>query len=166
MRHSLTKFDILSLVARIHPCTACSTPLEREEGVELWGNRYCAACFITQAGEFHRQLTPAQLVALRQFGRELAGILPTELVRMVLIGFHQRSTGIKTQPPEEELERGIGEFQRLTYFAMSRKVMNLLRTWKDLFDDFVDGQEREIRNTVKRLTDLDADKGPDQNDRE
>ncbi len=135
-------------------CAACNAPIEKDEGVELWGNRYCPTCFITQAGELHRELTEADIAAIRLIGRDLAGILPPELVRMVLIGFYQRATGTKGQPPEEELERGIGEFQRLTYFATSRKVLNLLRTWKDTFDEFVEAQEREIRDTIKRLTHL------------
>lgn len=135
-------------------CASCSAPLDKDEGVELWGNQYCTACFVTQAGELHRELTPADLVAIRQIGRHLSGILPPELVRMVLIGFYQRATGMKGQPSEEELERATGEFQRLTYFAMSRKVMSLLKTWKDTFDEFIEGQEREMRDTIKRLTDL------------
>lgn len=73
---------------------------------------------------------------------------------MILVGFHKRSTGINGRPPADELARCIGEVQRLTAFASFRHVLNLLKTWQMTFNEFVENQESEIRDKIKRLTDL------------
>lgn len=124
------------------------------EGVELWNSRFCATCFIANSAKIHRDLTPDQIALLKVMGRDLAGFLPPELLEMILTGFWQRSTGKRDAPPAEELARVIGEVQRLAAFATFRKTLNLLKTWQGTFNEFVDGQEEEIRTAIKRLTDF------------
>jgi hypothetical protein len=137
-------------------CSACATALTGpNEGIELWGSRFCAGCFVTQSADLHREMKPEDLAVLRRMGRDLAGLLPPHLIQMILTGFHQRSAG-KPQPPAEELERAIGEIQRLTAFAVARRIINLLTTWQAMFNEFAEGQQREMQEQLKRLADLDA----------
>lgn len=135
-------------------CSGCGKDLSDGEGVELWGSHFCALCFISTSAKTHRELRPEEVELLRTIGRELAGFLPPELLEMVLIGFWKRSTGQPDGPPAGELSRCIGEIQRLAAFSNFRKVLNLLKTWQDTFNEFVESQEQEIRDAVKRLTDF------------
>lgn len=137
-------------------CSACAAPLDaHNEGIELWGSWFCSPCFIGQAS-VHRELKPEEVELLRRVGRELAGFLPPELLEMILAGFHRRSSGSDAPPPKAELSRCVGEIQRLTAFACFRQVLNLLKTWQDMFNQFVQEQESEIRDKVRRLTELDG----------
>lgn len=90
---------------------------------------------------------------LRAFARELAGLLPPELVKMILVGFWRRASGGTTPPPEAELERAIGEIQRITALSCFKQVLNLLKSLSDVVSEFVRSQEDEIREKIKRLTD-------------
>jgi len=134
-------------------CSACSVTFE-EGGHESFGLWYCSGCFFKQATKHGRKLTPQELATLRRLGTELAGILPGDLVEMILVGFYKRTTGKDERPDEEELARVVGEIQRLTAFSMFHQVRNLLKTWDRTFAEFVEGQEAEIREKIKRLTDL------------
>ena len=135
-------------------CAACGNALADQEGVTLWDTPYCTTCFISNAAKQHRELRPEDLAALRRLGKELAGYLPGELIEMLAVGFWQRSTGRKDRPPEEELERCVGEIQRLHVLSEIRKVMRLLGTWKEEFEKFVEAQYDEMRDTIRRLTAL------------
>jgi hypothetical protein len=135
-------------------CSGCGNPLGDNEGVELWNSRFCSTCFIANAAKIHRELTPDQVAMLKVMGRDLAGFLPPELLEMVFTGFWQRSTGRTDAPPADEMARVIGEIQRLAAFSNFRKTLNLLKTWQTMFNEFVEGQEEEIRVTIKRLTDF------------
>lgn len=135
------------------PCAGCGNPLGDGEGVEAFGARFCATCFISDAAKFHRPLKPEDLALLKTIGRAADGFLPPELLSMVVAGFYRRATGKPEPPPAEELSRCIGEIQRLAIFANLGKLMTLLKTWQDTITEFVDGQQSEIRDTVKRLTD-------------
>ncbi len=115
---------------------------------------YCSNCFITNAAKTHRELTPGDIQILRRMGKELAGFLPSELLEMILVGFHKRSTGSKDRPPEEEITRVVGEIQRLTAFATFRQILNLMKTWQSSVNELVENQEAEIREKIRRLTDL------------
>ena len=53
-----------------------------------------------------------------------------------------------------ELSRAVGEVQRLTATACFRQILNLLRTWEEMFGKFVQEQETDIREKVRRLTEL------------
>lgn len=99
-------------------------------------------------------MTPEQMVALRAMGRELGGFLPADVVQMVAVGFYRRASGRDDYPPAEELERFVGEIQRLVVFSTSRKILNLLQTWQGTFNEFVEQQEGEVRDAVKRVTEL------------
>ncbi len=94
------------------------------------------------------------LAVTATIGKELAGFLPPDLLEMVLVGFHKRTTGTDKRPSEAELSRCISEIQRLTAFATFRQILNLLKTWQHSFTEFVENQESELREKVKRLTDL------------
>lgn len=138
-------------------CSACGNSLDaHNEGIELWGSHFCSNCFITHAAKTHRDFTPEDIAILRKMGKELAGFLPPDLLEMILIGFHKRSTGTTNRPPEDELSRCVGEIQRLTAFATFRQVLNLMKTWQSSVNDLVENQEAEIRDKIKKLTDLDA----------
>lgn len=135
-------------------CSACATALEDNEGIELWGVWFCSGCFVSQSGQLHRELKPEDIELLRRMGRELAAILPPDLVELILVGFFKRANKSKKLPPKEELERCAGEIQRITAFACFRRIMNLLKTWQDMFNEFVEGQEQDIHEKIKKLTDL------------
>jgi len=135
-------------------CSGCGNSIGDGEGIELWGSRFCSTCFISNAAKTHREFTPEQVALLRVLGRELAGFLPPEVLEMVLVGFWHRATGRKDDPPAEELARMIGEIQRLAAFSNFRKTLNLLKTWQTMFNEFVESQEQEIRDAVKRLTEF------------
>jgi hypothetical protein len=135
-------------------CAGCGNQVPGDKGVELWNSWFCSPCFISHSARMHKELTPDQIVALRMMGQELAGFLPANVVEMVAIGFYRRATGRADWPPADELERFVGEIQRLVVFSTSRKIMNLLTTWKGTFDEFVDQQENEVRDEVKRVADL------------
>lgn len=137
-------------------CSACGHSLDaHNEGVELWGSWFCSKCFFGRAKPIGRELSPEEAEVLRSVGRELAGFLPPELVEMILLGFHKRVFGSPV-PPAPELARAVGEIQRLTAFACFRQILNLLKTWQDSFSGFVGDQEAEIRERIRRLTDLDG----------
>ena len=70
-------------------------------------------------------------------------------------GFFKRASGSKKAPDRQELSRAVGELQRITATACFRQILNLLKTWEDMFGKFVQEQETEIRDKVRRLTDLD-----------
>lgn len=142
------------MAAKQPKCSACDASLDaHNEGIELWGCHYCANCFITHAAKTHRDFTPEDLIILRRMGKELAGFLPPDLLEMILIGFHKRSKGLD-RPSEDELSRCVGEIQRLTAFATFRQVLNLMKTWQSSVNDLVENQEAEIRDKIKRLTEL------------
>jgi hypothetical protein len=137
-------------------CSACGAELDNAEGVELWGSWFCSKCFVGQATDFGRQLTPDELGRLRRLGRDLAGFLPPDLLEMILVGFYKRASGSKKKPDAAELSRAVGELQRITATACFRQILNLLKTWEDMFGKFVQEQETEIREKVRRLVDLDG----------
>lgn len=136
-------------------CAGCGDPLDaHNEAIELWGSWFCSNCFFKSAVKSHKELTDDDIALIRRIGKELAGFLPPDLIEMVLVGFHKRTTGTDKRPPEAELSRCISEIQRLTAFATFRQVLNLLKTWQHSFTEFVENQEAELREKVKRLTDL------------
>lgn len=142
-------------MAQPQVCAACKKPLDEKEGVGLWTSKFCSTCFITNAAKLDHPLTPDQVAMLKVMGRELSGLLPPELLEMLLVAFWRRSTGKNDSPPAEQLALTVGEIQRLVAFANLRKTLGLLKTWQDSFNEFVEGQEEEIRSTIKRLTDFD-----------
>lgn len=135
-------------------CAACGNALSEQDGVSLWDTWYCTTCFVSNAGKLHQPFRPEDLAGLRNLGRELAGYLPPELVEMLAVGFWQRSTGRKDRPPEDELARFVGEVQRLHVLSECRKMMRLLGTLKEEFEQFVESQYAEMRETIRRLTDF------------
>jgi hypothetical protein len=137
-------------------CSACSNALEQGEGVDLWGSWFCSKCFVGQAADFGRDLKPEELLRLRRLGRDLAGFLPPEILEMILTGFYKRATGKKKPPDRQELSRTVVELQRITASACFRQILNLLKTWEDTFGKFVQEQEDEIRDKVRRLSDVDG----------
>ena len=141
-------------MAEAKKCSACDVALDsRSDGVELWGTWFCSGCFISNSSKTHKELTPDDIVLLRRIGRELAGFLPQDLLEMILVGFYKRSRD-GLQPGE--LARCVGEIQRLSAFACFRQIMNLLKNWQGEFNSFVEGQEAEIRDKIRRLTDFDG----------
>jgi hypothetical protein len=136
-------------------CSACGNSLDaHNEGIELWGSTFCSPCFISNAAKTHREFTEADIAILRSMGKELAGFLPPDLLEMILVGSYKRSTGRDARPPEAELSRCIGEIQRLTAFAIFRQILNLMKTWQSSVNEIVENQEAEIREKIKRLTEL------------
>lgn len=133
-------------------CSACGKEDAQGEGIELWGSHFCTACFVGQARGFHRELGPEDIELLKVIGRELSGLLPADLVEMILVGYYQRATATKDLPLREETLRVVGEMQRLTAFATFKRVLNLLKTWQDMFNEFVQSQEEDIREKIRKLT--------------
>jgi hypothetical protein len=74
---------------------------------------------------------------------------------MILTGFYKRASGSRKPPDRQELSRAVGELQRVTATACFRQILNLLKTWEEMFGKFVQEQEGEIREKVRRLTELD-----------
>ena len=137
-------------------CSACNNELDSAEGVELWGSWFCSKCFVGQATDFGRELKPEELQRLRRLGRELSGFLPPDLLEMILVGFYKRAAGTKKTPDKAELSRAVGELQRVTATACFRQILSLLKTWDEMFGKFVHEQEADIREKVRRLTDLEG----------
>jgi len=135
-------------------CSACNADLDSHEGVELWGSWFCSKCFVGQASDFGRELKPEEIARLRRLGRELTGFLPPDILEMILVGFYRRATRSKKAPDKLELARTVGELQRVTATACFRQILNLLKTWEDVFGKFVQEQETEIRDKVRELSDL------------
>lgn len=134
-------------------CSGCAKAMDTQiEGVELWGLWFCAMCFIGRAQSLHREIKPEDIELLKVIGRELSGFLPAELLEMILVGFWRRTTGRTDEPPREEVLRVAGELQRLTVFANFGQVLRLLKTWQGMFNEFVEGQELDIREKIKKLT--------------
>lgn len=136
-------------------CGGCGVELESQEGVELWGAWFCSKCFVGQAGDVGRPLKPEELARLRRLGRELSGFLPPDILEMILTGFFKRAAKTKKSPEREELQRAVGELQKVTATACFRQILNLLKTWEEMFGKFVQEQETEIREKVRRLVDID-----------
>ncbi len=142
-------------MAKQYKCSACDATIDgHDDGIKLWETWFCSKCFISHSASVNRELTPGDIELIRKIGREMTGLIPPDLIEMIALGFHKRATGSKKPPPEEELSRFVGEIQRLTAFACFRRLLNLLKTWQDTFNEFVESQEREIRDSIKRLTDL------------
>ena len=137
-------------------CSACSAELDSHEGVELWGSWFCSKCFVGQAADYGRELKPEELARLRRLGRDLSGFLPPDILEMILVGFYKRASGSKKAPDKLELSRAVGELQRVTGTACFRQILNLLKTWDEMFGKFVHEQEADIREKVRRLTDLES----------
>ncbi len=137
-------------------CSACGNSLDAHEGVELWGSWFCSKCFVGQATDFGRELKPEEVARLRRLGRELSGFLPPDILEMLLIGFYKRASGSKKPPDRQEVARAVGELQRITATACFRQILNLLKTWDETFGKFVEEQETDIREKVRRLTDLEG----------
>jgi hypothetical protein len=136
-------------------CSACDATLDPKEGVELWGSWFCPSCFVGQAAEFGRPVGPDDLARIRRLGRELAGFLPPEILEMVLKGFYKRATGSRKPPDRDEVSRTVVELQRITATACFKQILNLLKTWEEVFGKFVQEQEADVRAKVRRLTDPD-----------
>jgi hypothetical protein len=75
---------------------------------------------------------------------------------MILVGFYKRAARTKKTPDRVELARAVGELQRITATACFRQILNLLKTWDEMFGKFVQEQETEIRDKVRRLTELES----------
>lgn len=135
-------------------CAGCGKAVAGDEGIELWNSWFCSSCFVSHSAKLHRPITPEQIAALRAMGRELGGFLPADVVQMVAVGFYRRASGRHDNPSPEELERFVGEIQRLVVFSTSRKILNLLQTWQGTFNEFVEQQEGEVRDAVRRVADL------------
>lgn len=135
-------------------CSGCGDPLDaHNEGIELWGSRFCSTCFIGRAAPLGKELSAEEAEALRKAAGELSGFLPPELVEMVLVGFHRRSAGDGSAPSKAELARATAEIQRLTAFACVREILKLLKAWEGTFSDFVRDQEEELRRKIRALSD-------------
>lgn len=132
-------------------CAGCHKQVEANEGLEAFGRRFCSTCFIAEASKFHRPLRPEDIELLKTIGREAAGYLPPDLLRIIAVGFWRNSTGRTDYPPEEALTLFVGEVQRLAAFANSTRVMSLLQTLQGSVTEFVETQITEIRDTIKRL---------------
>jgi len=137
-------------------CSACTNELDSSEGVELWGSWFCSKCFVGQATDFGRELKPEEIARLRRLGRELSGFLPPDILEMILTGFYKRASGSKKAPDRLEVARAVGELQRVTATACFRQILNLLKGWEEMFGKFVHEQEAEIREKVRRLTDVEG----------
>jgi len=131
-------------------CAACGKEFEEKDGLKLWDTWSCGECFIRQAAEFRKELRPEDVELMRLIARELSGIMPTELVRMIVQGY-ARNLGVAA-PSHDETLRAVGEIQRLGYISFARKSLSTLQKLSALFQEFVETQERELRETVKRLT--------------
>ncbi len=137
-------------------CSACGASLDPREGVDLWGSWFCSKCFVSQASDYGRDLKPEELARLRRLGHELAGFLPPEILEMILTGFYKRASKSKKAPDKMEVSRAVAELQRITASACFRQILNLLKTWEDTFGKFVQEQEEDIRDKVRRLSDTDG----------
>src|SRR6185436_11287999 len=84
-------------------CSACGRPLQEKEGIGLWTSRFCSTWFITNSAKLDKPLTPDQVAMLKVMGRELSGLLPPELLEMLLLAFWRRSTGRNDAPPAEQV---------------------------------------------------------------
>jgi hypothetical protein len=137
-------------------CSACGKPVDpAREGVELWGAWFCPMCFLSQSRSLHRELTPGDADLMRAIGAELSGLLPPEVFEMILTGFHRRATGGQDPPPREALLFTMAELQRLYAINNFQREIKLLRTWNDMFSEFLEARQREIQETVRRLTGAD-----------
>jgi len=138
-------------------CAACGKAIEdgRNDGIEIWNSWFCAACFIGRAQAAHRELSPGDIEIMKMIARELAGLLPGPLLELIFLGFHQRTVPPGTPPPSrDELQRAVGETQRLVAFSSFKETLKLLKGWRDTVLEFVENEEREILDKVKRLTDF------------
>jgi hypothetical protein len=106
---------------------------------------------MSRSQEFNKPLEPGDIELLKIIGRELSGLLPPEMVEMVLVSYWKRTSG-QAVPPKDETMRVVGELQRLAAFAVFRRMLSLLKTWQDTFNQFIEEQEREIQENVKKLT--------------
>lgn len=136
-------------------CCACAKPLTSDtDGIEVFGSTFCSMCFIGHATSFRRELKPEDIELLKLIGREAAGLLPASLLEMILVGFYRNGTGRQDSPPREETMRAVGEVQRLAAFSVFAQTLKLLKTWQDMFNEFVDTQHAEIQVKIKKLTDF------------
>ena len=133
-------------------CSACGKEIDPKDGLRTWDTWFCSFCFIAESQKLHKELKPEDIELLKLIGRELAGLMPTELVEMILTGYARRVTGKIEPPAREETLRVVGEMQRLAFISFSRKMLSVLQTLSDLFKDFVESQEREIKDTIRKLT--------------
>jgi hypothetical protein len=133
-------------------CSACGKEVDQKDGIKQWDTWFCSFCFIASAQNLHKELTPADIELLKLIGRELAGIMPTELLETILLGYARRITGKIEPPAREETLRVVGEIQRLAFISYARKNLSVLQTLSDSFKEFVESQEREIKDTIKKLT--------------
>lgn len=133
-------------------CTACGKPIESEkDAVKLWESWFCSFCFMSRSQDFNKPLEAGDIELLKIIGRELSGLLPPEMVEMVLVGYWKRTSG-QAAPPKDETMRVVGELQRLAAFAVFRRMLSLLKTWQDTFNEFIEQQQQEIQENVKKLT--------------
>lgn len=133
-------------------CAGCEKEFAEKDGVKLWETWFCTACFMTRSQDFNRELGPGDIELLKIIGRELSGLLPPDMVEIILAGYWRRTTGQTTGPPKDETMRVVGELQRLAAFAVFRRMISLLTTWQQTFNEFIDGQVDEIRQNVEKLT--------------
>jgi hypothetical protein len=134
-------------------CSACGKDGDpKSDGVEVWDSWFCSICFISRARGLHRELKPEDIELFKVIAKDLAGLMPSDLLEMILAGFWRNATGRTDAPPREETLRTAAEIQRLTAFANFAQRLRLLKTWRDVMIEFVDDQEREIREQIKRLT--------------
>lgn len=133
-------------------CTACGKAIDSEkDGVKLWETWFCSLCFMSRSQDFNREIRPEEVELLKMIGRELSGLLPPDLVEMVLVSYWKRTAG-QPFPPKDETLRVVGELQRLAAFAVFRRMLSLLKTWQDTFNEFIEQQQQEIQENVKKLT--------------
>jgi hypothetical protein len=133
-------------------CSACGKEVDPKDGIKQWDTWFCSFCFIASAQSLHKEMTPADIELLKLIGRELAGIMPAELMETILLGYARRITGKIEPPPREETLRVVGEIQRLAFISYARKNLSVLQTLSDSFKEFVESQERDIKDTIKKLT--------------
>lgn len=138
---------------RTEKCSACGKTIDSQtEGLKLWESWFCSFCFMSRSQEFNREIRAEDLELLKIIGRELSGLIPPDLLEMIAVGYAKKITGKVEPPPREETLRLVGEIQRLTAFAVFRREFRLLQKWQEMMNEFVEQQERDIRENIKKLT--------------
>lgn len=135
-------------------CSSCSKAFDADkEGVKLWTTWFCSMCFIGQAQGLHREIKPEEIEIFKAIAREGAGVLPSLVFELILAGFYRRATGKDEPPPREAVAFTMAELQRATALNNFQREINMLRTWQDMFTDFIQERQKDIQEAVKRLTD-------------
>ncbi len=137
-------------------CLGCKKETDRKSGIEFGNDLLCVDCFTKRAQEAaSSRPSGAKLKALRKAVKEeLAGLLPEDALKQLIEDGYRR---ILIHREDFDVVSGSmkNQIQVMAGMAVCRRVLEFMRGMSSAIVQGLESEEQEIRDQLKRLSDLD-----------